>query len=162
MVAILKRVVAAAAVCLLSACAGQSGGAAASYPQSVAGRDLRFDVLEPQPLEAGRCGLYVWAQSAQQPLFIAVAYNNPAQVHVRIDGRDRVLPRTGFDGNPNSGHFEVQTFEDRTISLTLDVTFDLERPLRDGASIRSGVMRVRDREGWETIVPIGGLLACAS
>lgn len=162
MVAILNRALATVALFVLGACAGQSAGAPASFPQSVAGRDLRFDVLEPRPLEAGRCGLYVWAQSAQQPLFIAVAYNTPAQVHVRIDGRDRVLARTSFDGAPNSGHFEVQTFEDRTIALTLDVAFDLERPLRDGASIRSGVMRVRDREGWETIVPIGGLLACAS
>lgn len=160
MVAKLRQALACVAACVLSACA--SGGAAPSYPQSVAGRDMRFDVLEPRPLEAGRCGLYVWAQSAQQPLFIAVAYNTPAQVHVRIDGRERVLPRTSFDGAPNSGHFEVQTFEDRNMALTLDVAFDLERPLRDGASIRSGVMRVRDREGWETIVPIGGLLACAS
>ncbi|MCR6643542.1 MAG: hypothetical protein NVV62_02910 [Terricaulis sp.] len=162
MVANLRQALACAAACVLSACASAGGGAETSYPQSVAGRDMRFDVLEPRPLEPGRCGLYVWAQSAQQPLFIAVAYNTPAQVHVRIDGRDRVLARTSFDGAPNSGHFEVQTFEDRNMALTLDVTFDLDRPLRDGASIRTGVMRVRDREGWETIVPIGGLLACAS
>jgi len=162
MAAVLKHALAASAALLLSACAGQGGGAATSYPQSAAGGDLRFDVLDPQPLDAGRCGLYVWAQSAQQPLFIAVAYNTPAQVHVRIDGRDRVLARTSFDGAPNLGHFEMQTFADRTLSLTLDVTFDADRPLRDGASIRSGVMRVTDQEGWETIVPIGGLLACAN
>ena len=162
MAAILKLAAAAAALALLGACASKGAAPETVYPQSVVAGDIRFDALTPQRLESGRCGLYIWAQSLQQPLFVLAAYNTPAEAHVRIDGRDRVLPRVSFDGAPTSGHFEEQTFAAGGVSVTLDVTFDLNRPLRDGAAIRQGVMRVRDARGWETIVPIGGLLACAT
>jgi hypothetical protein len=34
--------------------------------------------------------------------------------------------------------------------------------LRDGAVIEEGVIRLSDREGWQTIIPVTGMVACQS
>jgi len=156
-----------ALVILVASCAGSSSGASdaatgAVAPQSIEAGDVRLDALAPQELPPGRCGLFAWAQTPVQPILALVAYSNPAEARVRIDGRERVLPRTAVDGQSIHGQFETQTFAERGLAITVDVTFDTARQLRDGAAIERGVLRIVDREGWETIVPIGGMAACVA
>jgi hypothetical protein len=151
-------VLALAACALAAPVAAQGRGRAVE--QSVMAGDIRLDALPSQPLDRGRCGLFVWAQNAQQPVLVMAAFSNPSEAVVKADGRERLLRRTQFGGEIFHGHFDRQTFANDSFSLTLDVTFDRERDLRDGAVVRQGVLRVVDREDWETIVPISGVLAC--
>ncbi|HVK80192.1 MAG TPA: hypothetical protein VM915_06220 [Verrucomicrobiae bacterium] len=142
----------------LTACA--SSGRSSRAPRGPAD-EINFEVLQPQPLNPGQCSLYLWAAGDQQPRFIMVASDNPAQLVVRPNGRDKILPRTEFAGQRVSGIFEEQTFSDGRLTLSLDVTFDEARPMRDGALVSRAVVRVRDDNGWETVIPVGGMAACA-
>jgi hypothetical protein len=60
------------------------------------------------------------------------------------------------------GHFEQQTYSDGRLTIVVDVRFNTDQQLRDGAAVERGVLRIRDDEGWETIVPVGGILACGT
>lgn len=167
MASVLKTARLAALALLALAAAGcASAGRNASRPQprpvTVHAGDIRFDTLEPQELAPGQCGLFLWAHAAEQPAFILVAYSNPAEAHVRANGRDRTLRRTSFEGPIQHGAYERQTFSDRRLTLSVEVHFDPARQLRGGAVLERGVIRMRDEEGWETIVPVGGMAACQS
>jgi hypothetical protein len=115
--------------------------------------------LPQQALSVGQCGMFVWSKN-ENPVLMMVAYDNPAEAVVRTDGRERRLERTAFDGERQHGHFETQTFSNGRITLTLEVRLTPQGNMRDGALIEAGVVRMRDRRGWETVVPVGGLLAC--
>ena len=158
---IARGLIALGAIAATAACAGGARDER-SYPQSVVAGDVRLDVLAPQELGVGRCGLFLWAQNAEAPLFIFTAYDNPTQAHVRPSGRERVLRRTAYSGAMVRGHFEQQTYSDGRLTIVVDVRFNTDQQLRDGAAVERGVLRIRDDEGWETIVPVGGILACGT
>lgn len=121
---------------------------------------FEFSTLPPQRLERGQCGMFLWAQTPHQPVFVLAAFDNPAEVRVSIDKRERNLPRTAFEGERMAGHFERQTYSDGRVTMRIEVQFDEEREIRGGAMVRQGVLRVTDREGWETIIPVGGMIGC--
>jgi hypothetical protein len=163
----MKRALALACVLLLtltSACGAMRSRndraeRAERAPQAVRAGELRLEELAPQPLVRGACGMFLWARTGEQSVFVFVAFANPAEAHVRLDGRARVLRRSAAEGPSQHGHFEEQTYADSGLTIETDVQFSAE-PLRNGAVISGGVMRVRDREGWETIVPVTGMVAC--
>lgn len=138
----------------------QTRADAPAAPASVDAGEYRFDAIERQPLPPGACGMFLWARSTQQPVLIFAAFANPAEARVRLRGRDLTLARTSAEGVAEYGHYETQVFANDRLTLTVDVTFDAQRQLSDGAAIERGVIRVRDREGWETVLPVGGLVGC--
>ncbi len=145
MASVLKRLTFAAAMLAVS-------GAASAAEQ-------RLETLAPQTLEAGQCGLFLWSRSADQS-FVVVAYDQPAIARVRLEGRDRQLERTSFAGEPVQGHFESQTFSDGRIKVVIDVQFDPDKPIRDGAIIRNGLLRISATGEAEVVMPVGGMVAC--
>jgi hypothetical protein len=140
---------------------GAAGAAFGDDRPAVQAGDTRFEGLAPQQLEAGRCGMFLWARAnASDPIFILAAFDNPAEALVRPDGDRRNLPRVSFEGDPVFGHFERQRFSDGRMTLDVDLTFDDNSQINDGAVIKSGVIKLLDANGWETIVPVGGMVAC--
>jgi hypothetical protein len=127
--------------------------------QTAQGGEVRLEALAPQNFEAGRCGLFIWAQ-AEQPVFVLAAYDTPSAAVVRIDGRERTLPRTSVEGERVSGQHEVQTFSDGELTLILNLDGDNVRALRDGALYERASLRLSDRAGWQTLMPVRGLSAC--
>nr|WP_281721928.1 hypothetical protein [Nitrosomonas nitrosa] len=121
---------------------------------------LGLEALDPQPLSPGACGMFLWARAAGEPVFVFAAFSQPPGARVKVRGRERRLARTAAQGAAASGHFERQTFADGSLALTVDVTFDTSRRVVDGSAIERGVIRIEDSEGWETIIPVGGLVAC--
>jgi hypothetical protein len=118
-----------------------------------------LEKLEAQSLEKGQCGLFLWARSTDQT-FVVVAYDQPSIVRVRIDGRERQLPRTTFSGEPVFGHFESQTFSAGGLTVGIDIEFDADKPVRDGALVKRGLVRYGRQGEPETIMPVGGIAAC--
>ncbi len=155
--AVLKSLCVAIAALALSA----TTGAWAQGSDQVHAGPISFEALPAQRLERGQCGLFLWAQTTQ-PVFIVAVYDRPAVAIVNAGGRQRTFSRVGFTGNVVSGVFERQRYESGGLSMEVEVEFDDEQEIRDGAMVKEGVVRVRDREGWETIVPIGGMAACKS
>jgi hypothetical protein len=156
MIAVLRT----CAVCLLLGAAAMLGAldARAVEPDSRAG-DAGPDALPPQRLNEGQCGLFLWKRAAQ-PVFILVVYDQPAQARILAQGRARDLPRTSFSGEPVFGHFEHQIFSDGNVTLDLNVRFDEQRSIRDGAVVSEGVLRLGGAGGAQTIIPVGGMVAC--
>jgi hypothetical protein len=134
--------------------------ALADEPRRSPPPDIRFEALSPQPLERGRCGLFLWARSSTPPILLMTVSDDPSAARVRANGSQRNLPRTRFAGTPVHGQFERQTFSDGRLTLELEVQFDEERPIRDGAIVKQGVVRVFNPGGWETVMPVGGMVAC--
>lgn len=157
----LRGVMFASAALAIAGCASSSPRRAVS-PQSIEAGELRLDALEAQEHPAGRCGLYAWAQTSVRPILALVSFTNPTEARVRINGREQIMPRTAASGESIYGQFETQTFADSGVTITLEVTFDPARQMRDGAAIERGTLRVLDRRGWETIIPIGGMVACVA
>jgi hypothetical protein len=121
--------------------------------------EITLEALEPQELPPGRCGLFLWSRDAQ-PSLVLVAFANPTEARVRTNGRNRYLRRTAFAKELVYGHFERQTFTDGRLTFDVDIAFDPDRQLRSGAVVKSGVIRSRDGGRWESITPVGGLVAC--
>lgn len=152
----------AVALGVAAACASSGGGRGdtPARPGVVDAGAFQFEELPAQPLTPGSCAMFLWAQSAGEPVFVLAAYAQPAEARVRIDGRDRTLRRASAEGQSASGHFERQTYVDRGVSITVDVEFARDRPMVDGAALERATLRVTDDDGWETIIPVGGLIGC--
>jgi hypothetical protein len=150
-----------ASLAAIAALSAPLGAHAQSTGETRPAGGLELEALPAQQLERGRCGLFLWAREAQaQQVFILVAYDEPAQARIRTGGRIRDLPRTSFAGEPAYGHFERQVFTDAAMTLDLRLNFDSSRPVRDGAVVRDGVLRIEDRGGWQIVRPVGGMVAC--
>lgn len=162
--AAVKLALSAVAMALaLSACGSTSRSREeAVIPGVVDAGAMAFEALDPQPLPAGACGMFLWARSAGEPVFILAAFAQPPEARVKLQGRERRLVRSAAEGAAASGHFERQTYTDGRLTLTVDVNFDTDRRIVDGVAIERGVIRVSDRDGWQTIIPVGGLVACES
>lgn len=115
--------------------------------------------LPPQPLERGKCGLFLWSRDGRQD-FVLVAYDNPARARVKLDGALRDFPRVSLDGESAGGHFEHQRYADDRATLDLTLRFDGARPVPDGAIIEEGVLRIIRPDGWESVHAVGGIAAC--
>lgn len=121
--------------------------------------DIALEALEPQELQPGRCGMFLWTRAAQ-PVLVFAAFANPTEARARTNGRNRYLRRTGFGKEMVYGIFERQTFADGQITFDIDVQFDGERQMRNGAVVKEGVIRTRDANNWTSVTPVGGMVAC--
>ncbi len=137
--------------------------AGAAFAQSIGDRisvgAIELQDLPPQTLAAGRCGLFLWSKT-ERPVFILYATESPARALVRIGNRDHRLDRKQASGEAVLGHYEKQTFAGGKYSFEVDLTYDREAQLQDGAVIKRGVLRTRDQKGFETILPVGGMIGC--
>lgn len=149
-------------VCTLVFAAFDARGALAQNPTSPeAPTEIVLEAMEPQELPGGRCGMFLWTRAAT-PELVMVAFANPIEARVRAGGRYRFLRRTAFGAEMAFGLFEKQTFTDGRVTIEVDVTFDNERGLRNGAVVKAGVIRTREPNRWESVTPVGGLIACQS
>ena len=156
----IARAAGAALLLAASACASPTGaGVVRASDGTVDAGVIRFQPLEPQPMAPGACGLFLWAQSAQQPIMVLAAFAAPAEARVKLRDRESVLRRTAAEGEARYGHYEMQTYSDGRLTLVVDVTFGAA-PMQGGARIEHGIIRVTDRDGWQAIVPVGGLVGC--
>jgi hypothetical protein len=149
----------AAAVFALAACLAVAAPVGAQQSPGDT-QDIALEPLEPQELSPGRCGLFLWSKDAQ-PILVLVALANPVEARVRTNGRNRYLRRISFGKELVYGHFERQVFTDGRLNFEVDIQFDVDRELRNGAVVKAGVIRTSDtRTNWQSITPVGGLVAC--
>ncbi len=131
----------------------------AAQPAAGQSSDLVLEALQPQTLEQGQCGLFLWSLG-ERPQLVLVAYDRPSGALIHSDGRERYLSRTGFGGEQTAGHFERQTYSSGGLTLHIELSWDLTRQVRDGAVVREAQITLTDRDGWETMIPAGGMSGC--
>lgn len=120
---------------------------------------LPLEALPTQTLASGQCGLFLWARTSP-PRRVFMALQDPAMARIRIEGRSVDLPRTAAEGESAYGHTPMQRYEGEGIVLTMRIEMDARSGLVGGAVIPTGSLEYRDAKGWETIIPVAGMVGC--
>ena len=89
-----------------------------------------------------------------------MALQDPAVARIRIEGRSVDLPRTAAEGESAYGHAPMQRYEGEGITLTMTIQMDARSGLVGGAVIPTGSLEYRDAKGWETVIPVAGMVGC--
>ncbi len=142
-----------AAVC----CAAASPALAETAPAPTGG--LPLEALPTQTLASGQCALFLWARTTP-PRRVFMALQDPAVARIRIEGRSLDLPRTAAEGESAYGHTPMQRYEGGGITLTMTIQMDARSGLVGGAVIPTGSLEYRDAKGWETVIPVAGMVGC--
>lgn len=146
-------------VAVAMASAFLAGGALAQRDGGVEAGGMKFGALPSQTLKPGQCGLFLWSRT-ERPEFIVFVPDNPARATAIINGRIRQLDRKTKSGDLVLGHYRKQSFASGAFAFELELTYDADRTVKDGAIIRQGVLRTYDRKGGTTVVPVGGMIGC--
>ena len=113
--------------------------------------------LEPQTLETGECGLFVWAASPEKP-FILFSQSAKAS-GLWYNERVETLVITANSGDASYQQFP-QTIYQRKSGETLELSLFDAQPIDDGMRYKSGTLRYMTEAGWQKIVPVIGMAAC--
>lgn len=156
---------------MLGACAQHSGqrdgdGAAPqaqnSSPVSALSGDqpdTRIGELSPRVLQDGACGLFLWSREAQ-PKLVFFADDQGGKPAMHLDGQEASLTRTMASGAVFVGQYTVQAFQVADMHINLTFSVSEERPISRGLAVPQGVLKLKQTNGWEAVVPVAGLLAC--
>lgn len=114
--------------------------------------------LGPQELLTGECGLFLWSQTdVSKFIFFSKALSGTAtfaQAETPL-----TLSQIGAGGDI-FGQFNTDmtflTEDGREVALTVEAGELLE----GGQRISSGLINVRDKDGWDTRLPVLGVRAC--
>lgn len=118
-------------------------------PLVLAAALLPLGELPPQPLPKGSgCAVFLWTRS-DPPLRIAMLSERTGRLKLVLGRREVELPR--LEG--------PDTYGNRTVRVTLDLSLDAATPLGAGAFV-GGVMRVERAGEDELALAVGGLRAC--
>jgi len=160
------KTLASAAIFGLAACASQpfeSAPPAASSSvaaPSVQGAGVRIGALTPRKLAAGECALFLWARTSERKMVFFGGRDGVGKAV--IDGREVSLTRETVDGRELLGQYESQSFAYQGHHLLMQLGFEQRPGLDRGAIISQGTLRLKQADGWEYILPVGGLVACES
>lgn len=139
----------------LSACANTPSkpGPAVKIGEPILG------ALPAQKLERGSCGLFLWSRTAQPELvFFSDIASNDAQIV--LNDKSLRLPRTGRGGDALYGQYDTQIYADGAVKLELSIGVDGNGGIVNGARVPTGTLRLVTDEGWTTVTPVAGMIAC--
>ena len=121
---------------------------------------VEVGTLPPQELEEGKCGLFLWT-NASEPRLVFVSIND-GNARMLINGEDLALARNAAEGREYLGQFESQSFYSPEMSVVLSMEVERRPTIVDGAVVPSATLRVTEPNGWETVIPVGGLIGCGT
>jgi hypothetical protein len=141
---------------LIGGCASTGQGrSAADQPSATP----VLDELPPQDLARGQCALVLWAQRGT-PTRIVMTLSQPAVARIRLSGRLMDLARVSQNGEAVHGQFPSQAYRGEGVSLSLSFTAENASPLTGGAVVPSAVVELVDGNGWTSVIPAAGIIAC--
>lgn len=165
------RVLAMASVALAAAACGvqvpfvgddesqaQDGRAAAAFAEE-APEEIIVQALSARRLSDNECGLFLWSRGADARL-VFYSSNNTGVAQIKLADDELQLPRLSTSGNRFAGQFTEQTFRTIDGALTLSLSVERGRAISDGVRVPNGTMRLSHQSGWESVVPVAGLVGC--
>ena len=114
--------------------------------------------LPPRELSEGQCGLFLWADVANPRLVFSSERSGSAQMI--INGEEVTLARNAAEGRQFLGQFETQQFYSPNLNISLNMVIEQRPAMPGGAVVPSGTMRMIENSGWETVMPVGGVIGC--
>jgi hypothetical protein len=119
---------------------------------------VEVGTLPPQELGAGQCGLFLWTNASEPRLVFASLTGGNARM--MVNGQELALARNAAEGQEIYGQFESQHFYSEAMDVALNIVVERRVAITDGAVVPSATLRVKERNGWETVIPAGGLIGC--
>ncbi len=164
----MMRLVLLCLIVLLSGCAslGLPGADAEPDGERAAGTQNPGETpvigtLPPQRLEADECGLFLWSRDGRRRL---VYVGRPALGEARmvIGGDQVLLIRTALSGTTVLGQSSEESYSVDGLSMTVGLRLVLGRDgaVSGGAVVPQGTISLIGEDGWRTVLPVGGLIAC--
>jgi hypothetical protein len=123
------------------------------------GSGLPFQELPTQTLGKGQCALFLWSRTTP-PQRVFMSLQDPAVARVRIGGKSVDLPRTAWDGESAFGHYQRQSYAGSGLALDVTIQMDARSGLVGGAVVPTGSIEYRDAAGWQTVIPVAGMIGC--
>lgn len=142
----------------LAGCGGAMG-ALGSGPAPETATGLPLGEAPAQRLTAGQCALALWTRS-EPAVRVALAVSQPAELHIRLHGRDLTLPRTRADGEVLFGHAPHQVWSADGVTVALTATLAPRDGMVGGAVAQDAMLVLTERDGQEILIPTAGLVAC--
>ena len=116
-----------------------------------------FSELPPQPLESGRCALFLWDKASRQRIAMLATTPTPS-LRARIDGQLVDLPQAGASGSAVMGFAPATRY--RSASRQFDVAMTILPTGTGGAVVRDGSITVTETDGSALVIPVAGILGC--
>jgi len=117
--------------------------------------------LSARQLAGGECGLFMWTLTQPRKLVFFSRATSGAAVS-EIGDQERAFVQTGASGDI-FGQFMTQTdFQSAGGAERLRLNLVPGEALEDGQRTKEASLIYTDAEGWETIVPVRGVRACAA
>jgi hypothetical protein len=153
------KVIAPVAALLLAACAHGPSARQVSAPATSSLGEQSLSELPTQQLERGQCALVLWSRDST-PVRFVVTLDQPAVARVGMKGRVVELARVAQSGQSIHGQFPEQQYRGEGVSLEISFVPDEARELAGGAVVSSVVVEYVDPNGWTSVIPAVGLIAC--
>ncbi len=122
------------------------------------GDAITLDKLPGQRLEAGECGLFLFAANPS-PRLVFFSESTKSMGKIVLNGQEIALSLQSFDGTIIGQFYTQQSFASSS-GHTVDVTLNGPADIRDGTQIDSASLRVKTPDGWSMIVPTRGAMTC--
>lgn len=149
----------------LAACATDGAGRAgtvdeAPAPVAAAAQPVTgpVGVLAPRELEAGECGLFLYARRAE-PQFIFFAQDGAGTAQMNLDGAEESLTRSEAAVQRELATQQAYQGEG---GLRVELSLEIGEALTGGIRIPAGSLRLSQPDGWDLVIPVTGLSACQS
>lgn len=117
-------------------------------------------VLPKQDLPVKGCAAYLW--SVVDRNLIAMASADPAGLRVAIDGKVVDVARASESGAGDYGFAGVTHYAASDLTATLDMTIQRKADLTAGAAVPTGTLTIARAGQDSVVVPVAGLIGCAS
>lgn len=113
-----------------------------------------------QQLPAKGCAAYLWSVADRQ--LVAMATAEPATLRVSIGGRTLDLVRSGGTGTGRLGFPDGLEYRGQGITARLSMDVVQQEGLSAGARVPTGSLQVDPPGGDGIVVPVAGLIGCAT
>lgn len=148
---------AVAGTMLVSACATSETSAVAIEQARQLSRQT--DVLPPQTLPVGQCGLFIFGRSEPFP-FILFENETARQAQVLHDQQVHELGVSPQAGTFAPGERFRRVYLHNQTNRVFTLTGMVGEETGSGPRLEDALLRVRDLDGTETVRPVGGVYSC--
>ncbi|UVO52358.1 hypothetical protein M0208_18265 [Sphingomonas sp. SUN019] len=134
---------------------------AADPPKPTAIDGLPIGAIGRQALPAKGCAAYFFTATTKRDL-VAMATADPATLRFAIDGATIDVARASQSGTGGYGFAASTVYRGGDVAATLDMTITTRADLTSGAAVPEAALRI-DRPGKDgLVVPLQGLIGCAT
>lgn len=115
--------------------------------------------LPPQSLAAGECGLFLWGMAAPRR-FTFFTESSSGEALILLDEAPQKLIVTDTNGDVFGQFFTDTHYLSADGTWSVNLSLKPGELLEGGQRIESGRLVTTGADGWETVLPVTGVLAC--